>query len=175
MRHLAALALGLSLAISAAAGEEERLLYSWTSGDGSVHYTDDSSRVPEEFRSSTKTFLARERREAQPVPSAAPAKPKEAASEPAAIYDGWSEVDWRAAAQRLDDAIAALAPVATACEKDHVNLSPGDGSRKRREEAEEARKCAEARSALANAQAEREALSERAHRAGAPPGWVRGE
>jgi hypothetical protein len=174
MRHLAALALGLPLAISAAAGEEERLLYSWTSGDGSVHYTDDSSRVPEEFRSSTKTFVARERREAQPVPSAAPAKPK-AVSEPAAIYDGWSEVDWRAEAQRLDDAIAALAPVATACEKDHVNLSPGDGSRKRREEAEEARKCAEARSALANAQAEREALSERAHRAGAPPGWVRGE
>ncbi|MBM4383082.1 MAG: hypothetical protein FJ091_06890 [Deltaproteobacteria bacterium] len=167
-------ALGLALLLGTPlCAEEERILYAWTSDDGSVHYTDQLARVPEKSRSSAKTFLAKELGAVTRVP-AAPARDK-AAPPQLELYDGWGEGEWRGETSRLDALVASLSPIVAACATDHVNLSPGDGSRKRREEREEAQKCAEARTALASAQAEREALSERAHRAGAPPGWLRGE
>jgi hypothetical protein len=177
LRRLRGLLLFIALASPSAAEDEgERLLYSWTSEDGGVHYTDDLSRVPEKFRANPRIFVAKERSAATPASTpATPQPPPTPASKAADVesYDGWTEMEWRDAAARLDGQLASLAPVVAECAGDHVNLSPGDGSRKRREEEAEARRCAEARASYGQATAEREALSERAHRAGAPPGWVR--
>jgi hypothetical protein len=180
---LLAAALIVFAAGSALAGEAGEI-WVWTTADGAIHYTDDRERVPEAFRASAR--VAHEggggsyQRVAPPSPNAnarAPAAARESAEPPpeAMDPDAIAEAAWRDQARAIDARIAALAAKAADCGDDHVNRSPGDGSRKRRQEREEAQRCADAARDLASARADREALEERAHRAGAPPGWVRAE
>ena len=171
-----------------AAGEE---IYEWTEDDGVIHYSDDLTQVPEQYRGRVRVTEAEGGGATRPVPraastsgrqqaptaSAAPAPPSQSAPLPAAPSAAElqlaAEANWREQATRLDARIAELAPEAKRCETDHVNLSPGDGSRKRRKELAEAQACDEAEQALAEARKEREALAERARQADVPPGWLR--
>jgi hypothetical protein len=169
---LATLALALgSLAALPAVAEDE--IWVWTTADGSVHYTDERERIPDAYRESARVAHKEGGGSYQRIPAApaAEAKPKAASGEPELA----PEAAWREEARAIDARIAALVPEVAACRGDHVNLSPGDGSRKRREEHEEAARCAQATADLAQARAEREALEERARREDAPPGWVRPE
>ncbi|HEU4430767.1 MAG TPA: DUF4124 domain-containing protein [Myxococcota bacterium] len=156
-----------ALAVSAVADE----IYEWVDERGVVHYTDDRELVPEPFRASVRVTEASGDGSYQRVierrGSSAPAAPAED------VIDGITESQWRAEAERLDARVAELAPEAKRCENDHVNRSPGDGSRKRKAELAEAAACAKTQSDLTSARAERDAFRENAHRAGVPPGWVR--
>jgi hypothetical protein len=181
MKRLArALAFAWSVPTVVIAADGE--IWVWTAADGSIHYTDERERIPERYREQARIAHEEgggsyqqipalppknERAPAAPAPDPAEAPPE--ATDPEAA----AEAAWREQARAIDARIAALAPQAAACANDHVNRSPGDGSRKRRQELEEAERCAAAKRDLASARAEREALEERAHRAGAPPGWVR--
>jgi hypothetical protein len=151
------------------AGDE---IWVWTTPDGVVHYTDDREQVPEAFREGARVAQRQGsgsyQRVATPSAGSAPVAP-------AADLGADAEAAWRGEANALDARIAALAPQAEACATDHVRQDPGDGSRARREEREEAARCARVREELAAALAAREALEERAHREGIPPGWVRAE
>jgi hypothetical protein len=168
------LACFVAIALSAVAALAESEIYEWTDERGVAHYTDDLELVPEPFRDGAKVTTATERDGLQRViERRVPAAPVPAAP-PVDAIDGIPEAQWRAEAARLDALIAELAPRAEACEGDHVNRSPGDGSRKRKAERDEAEACAKVRAELADAVREREAFSELAHRAGVPPGWVRG-
>lgn len=178
-RHLAALLLAPLLAAASALAESEQgEIWVWTTPDGAVHYTDDRERVPDAYREAARVAHEEGGGSYQRMP-AAPAGRTPAAAEPAPTEafdpEAAAEAVWRDQARAIDGRIAALAPQVEACKTDHVNRSPGDGSRKRREEREEAERCARARQDFADAQAERDALDERAHRAGIPPGWVRAE
>ena len=171
-------AISLVAVASNAAGAE---IYEWTEDDGVIHYSDDLTLVPEQYRGHVRVTEAEGDGATQqaPAPSAAPAAPAQNAPLPAepsaAELQLAAEANWREQATRLDARIAELAPEAKRCETDHVNLSPGDGSRKRRKELAEAQACDEAEQALAEARKEREALAERARQADVPPGWLREE
>lgn len=169
-------AISLVAVASNAAGAE---IYEWTEDDGVIHYSDDLTQVPEQYRGRVRVTEAEGDGATQqaPAPSAAPTAsaqtaPPIAAPSPAELLLA-AEANWREQATRLDALIAELAPEAKRCESDHVNLSPGDGSRKRRKELAEAQACDEAEQALAEARKEREALAERARQADVPPGWLR--
>jgi hypothetical protein len=174
----------LAFAQLASAGAfAEGEVWVWTTADGTVHYTDDRDRVPETFRESARV-AHREGdvpRSASPAPSepVAPsdAQPRGAEAEPPALIDleEAEEARWRGEARAVHERIAALSPQVEACAGDHINSSPGDGSRKRREEREEAERCMGAKLDLAKARADLAALEERAHRADVPPGWLRSE
>jgi hypothetical protein len=182
MRILAAFALALAQ-LAAASASAEGEIWVWTTADGSVHYTDDRERIPEAFRGIAREAQREGGGSYQRISSLAPSEPVPSAGDPAppaaeaplAPYDAEAaaEASWREQARGIDERIAALSPQAEACGNDHVNRSPGDGSRRRREEREEAERCARAKQDLATARADREALEERAHRADVPPGWVR--
>jgi hypothetical protein len=158
-------------------------IYVWTTADGAVHYTDDLERVPDAFRNEVRIAhkegggshqrAANARAPATPQRDGVPPKPGGAEPAPAQDPEAAEEARWRDQARAIDERIAGLAPQVEACATDHVNRSPGDGSRKRREERDEAQHCAQAREGLASALAEREALEESAHLEGVPPGWVR--
>ena len=152
-------------------------IYEWVADDGSVHYTDALEQVPEQYRGGMRVTEDEDSGATQQVPAspAAPAAIPARAASPVddESIDGMNEAQWRAEAVRLDTLILELAPKAESCEGDHINLSPGDGSRKRREEHAEADACAETEKALKEARADREALAERAHLADVPPGWLR--
>ena len=183
MRIAAALLFGFALlgAVHVSA-EDDGEIWVWTTPDGAVHYTDDRERVPEAYRDVARAAHKEGSGWYQSFPAAPSAQPAAAPaagaagsappSEPTAL-DAAAEAGWREEAKAIDARIAAAAPQVEACMGDHVNLSPGDGSRKRREELDEAARCAQAEQDLASARADREALEERAHRAGVPPGWVR--
>jgi hypothetical protein len=175
-RNLAALLLASLLAASALAESEQGQIWVWTTPDGAIHYTDDRERVPDAYRDAARVAHEEGGGSYQRMPAApagrAPAATQSTAAE-AIDPEAAAEAAWRDQARAIDGRIAALAPQVEACKTDHVNRSPGDGSRKRREEREEAERCARARQDLADARAERDALDERAHRAGIPPGWVR--
>jgi hypothetical protein len=167
-----ALAVALGLLAAPAFAEDE--IWVWTTADGSVHYTDERERIPDAYRESARVAHKEgsgsyQRVPAAPAATTPAAEPAPPPAEPALA----PESAWREEASAIDARIAALVPEVEACRGDHVNLSPGDGSRKRREEHEEAARCAEATADLARARAEREELEERARREGAPPGWVR--
>ena len=160
--------------LSASAVRASDDIWVWTTPDGVVHYTDDRDSVPEPFRDAAQVAHKQGGGSYQRVPTpTAPAAstPASPPGDPAAD----AEAAWRGAARALDARLAALAPEVEACGTDHIEQDPGDGSRKRREEREEAARCARARADLAAARAERAALEERAHREGIPPGWVRAE
>lgn len=163
-----------------ACAEDE--IWVWTTADGAIHYTDDLKRVPEAYRESARIAHKEGGGSYQRIPVPAPigAQPTRpagvAGSGPdASDAEAAAEATWRERARAIDARLAELAPLVEACANDHVNLSPGDGSRKRREERDEAARCAQARNDLASARAEREALEESARLEGAPPGWVRPE
>ena len=172
---LFALAGSLGALVSLAASAE---IYEWTEEDGVVHYADGLTQVPDQYRDSVRITET-----VSPEPPQAAAAPQQAAAPPPAAAspaekqpsEEMSEAQWRAEATRLDALIAKLAPEAKRCETDHINLSPGDGSRKRGEEYAEAKACAETGEALVRAHTDREALTERARQADVPPGWLRGE
>jgi hypothetical protein len=171
--------IALALLASAAAHADEGEIWVWTTDDGSIHYTDDRERIPDAFRARARVAHKegdgsyQQIPAAKPKPPVAPAAPAAEPTPEAVDADAVAEAAWRDQARAIDGRIAALLPQVEACAGDHVNRSPGDGSRKRREEIEEAARCARAETELANARADRAALEERAHRAGAPPGWVR--
>jgi len=170
MRVRLALAVPLLCALAGSAAADE--IYEWVDERGVVHYTDDRELVPEPFRASVRVTEASGDGSYQRVierrGSSAPAAPR--AED---VVDGLTEAQWRAEAERLDARVAELVPEAKRCENDHVNRSPGDGSRKRKAELAEAATCAKTTSDLISARAERDAFRENAHRAGVPPGWVR--
>jgi hypothetical protein len=162
-----ALCLAAGLTLPAGAGEQ---IFTWTDERGVAHYTDDRELVPEPFRDSMRVVEKSE--VLQHVIERRPAaRPPRASDEAAALL----EAHWRERAAALDSQIASLEPVVERCAGDHYNVSPGDGSRRRREERAEAEACARAREQLAQAREAREALTEEARREGIPPGWVRGE
>jgi hypothetical protein len=174
MRVRLAAALSLLCVLAAPSLADE--IYEWVDERGVVHYTDDRELVPEPFRASVRVSEAGgdgtyqrviERRGPAAPAAAAPA------SSPEDAIGGLTESQWRAQAERLDARVAELAPEAKRCESDHVNRSPGDGSRKRKAELAEAAACAKTRSDLVSARAERDEFRENARRAGVPPGWVR--
>lgn len=182
-RTLAALAIALGLAqLAAPAARAEDEIWVWTTPDGAVHYTDDWERVPEAFRDRARVAHREgsgsyQRVEGRtPVPPAAQPEAAPAPDAPPPLdAEAAAEAAWREQARAVAARIAALTQQVDGCASDHVNQSPGDGSRKRREERAEAERCAQARRDLAEAQADREALEERAHREGVPPGWLRVE
>jgi glycine/D-amino acid oxidase-like deaminating enzyme len=161
------------VAVAAHSGGTE--IYEWTEADGVIHYSDDLTQVPDQYRDGVRVTEREEPRATdQAVAPAAPAQSAPTSAGPSeAELQLAAQANWREQAARLDARIAELAPEAKRCESDHINLSPGDGSRKRRKELAEAKACDEAEQALADARAEREALSERAREADVPPGWVR--
>jgi len=177
---LAVLALA-QLATAGAFAEGE--IWVWTTADGTVHYTDERERVPEAFRESAR--VAQREGDTKTVPTPTPSSPAAspaaqarpaAAGTPAVIEpEAAAEAGWRAEAKNLHERIAALEPQVAACAGDHINRSPGDGSRERREEREEAERCAHAKQDLATAHADLDALEERAHSADVPPGWLRSD
>lgn len=164
MKRVFALGVAAALGIAAGAGE----IFEWTDARGVVHYTDDRDLVPEPFRDSVRVT---EKSEALQRVRARrpPAKPSTAPDEAAALL----EAHWRERAAALDAQIARLEPEAARCEGDHYNVSPGDGSRRRREERAEAEACERTRRELAEARAAREELEEEARREDVPPGWLR--
>ncbi len=172
-----ALACGFAALCGAPASAD---IYEWTADDGSAHYTDVFELVPAQYRAGVRITKGENAGAPQQVAPAAPAAPAQtpaataAPAEPAAIA-GLTEAQWRAEAERLDALITALEPEAKRCEGDHINLSPGDGSRKRAAELAEAEACVKTRKELADAHADRETLDENAHRGDVPPGWVRGD
>jgi Domain of unknown function (DUF4124) len=164
-----AAALWILLAAPAFAGE----IYEWVDERGVIHYTDDRELVPEPFRASVRISEAKGDGSFQRIIER---RVTSASATPAARDEspgGRTEAQWRSEAERLDALVAELAPAASRCASDHVNSSPGDGSRKRKAERAEAEACAKTRSDLVNARAERDEFREAAHRAGVPPGWVR--
>lgn len=167
---LAALCLAAAPQASEAAGE----IWVWTTPDGALHYTDDEERIPEAFRDSARLAQREGDGSYQRIPAVRASAPVPAGP---AAQDSSGEISpetvWRDQAREIDARIAALAPEVERCKGDHVNLSPGDGSRKRRHERDEAQRCEQARSDLAAARAQRSDLEERARREGVPPGWVR--
>jgi hypothetical protein len=176
----------LAFAQLASAGAfAEGEIWVWTTADGTVHYTDERERVPETFRESARVAHWEGGGTYQRAAGSAPSAPvassdtplRGAEAEPPALIDPEeaAEAGWRAEARALHERIAALSPQVEACAGDHINSSPGDGSRKRREEREEAERCAGAKQDLAAARADLAALEERAHRADVPPGWLRSE
>lgn len=181
---LTVLALGLAQ-LAAAGAFAEGEIWVWTTADGTVHYTDDSARVPEAFRETARVAQREGDTPDKAVPTPAPSSPAASPAarvEPAAggtppVIDSEAaaEAGWRAEAQALHERIAALEPQVEACAGDHINRSPGDGSRERREEREEAERCASAKQDLATARANLDALEERAHSEDVPPGWLRSE
>lgn len=173
MRAITAAAVLCAFALlprAARAGDE---IWVWTTPDGVVHYTDDREQVPEAFREDARVAQREGGGSYQRV--ATPSAPSAGSAPVAPAADPDAEAAWRGEANALDERIAALAPQAEACATDHVRQDPGDGSRARRQEREEAARCARVREELAAALAAREALEERAHREGIPPGWVRAE
>jgi hypothetical protein len=170
-----AVALGLALAAFASAARAEDEIWVWTAADGTVHYTDDRERVPEAYRSEARVAHREGGGSYQRVPLAAPHAASEAAAkrEAALAAEANAEAAWRARAREIDARRRDAAERAAACAGDHVNLSPGDGSRKRRAEREEAERCAKARADLAQAQADWLQLEESAQRESIPPGWLR--
>ena len=148
-------------------------IWVWTTPDGALHYTDDFERIPAAFRDAARVAEREGAGSYQRVLPAPAPRPAPAAQDPSAAPG--AEEAWRAQARELDARIAELAPDVERCKGDHVNLSPGDGSRKRKREREEAERCEKARSELAAASAARAELEERAHREGVPPGWVRSQ
>ncbi len=164
-----ALAGSLAALVSLAASAE---IYEWTEQDGVVHYSDDLAQVPDQYRDAVRITETVSAEPPQQVAAPPPAAASPAEKQPS---EEMSDAQWRAEATRLDALIAKLTPEAKRCETDHINLSPGDGSRKRGEEYAEARACDETAEALVRAHADREALTERARQAGVPPGWLRGE
>ena len=159
-------------ALWATGAQAEGEIWVWTTADDVVHYTDDRERVPEAFRASARVAHKEGSGSYQHAgpPAAPPADPAREGAQAAAVA---AEASWRNEARQLDERITGLVQQVAVCGNDHVNLSPGDGSRKRREEREEAQRCRAATRNLAAARSERDALEERARREGAPPGWVR--
>lgn len=161
----------------------EREIWVWTTADGVVHYTDDLKRVPDSFREIARlAHWEGGSYQRMSEPSAPPARASESPASGAKAIEASrleaeqaAEAGWREQTRQIDERIASLTQQVAGCVNDHINRSPGDGSRKRREEREEAERCTGAKQDLQSARAEREALEERAHREGVPPGWVRGE
>jgi hypothetical protein len=161
---------------AAAAGD----VYRWTDPQGNVHYTSDLERVPEAQRDAARASADREkggavmRIETRPPPQAPPpAADAEPAPliEPGPSYGGRDEATWRAEAKRLRDAVEALEAEAEACAAGEFRWSAGAGGRD--EEADSADACGRVRSELGMNRRWLEALEDDAHRAGAPPGWLR--
>lgn len=88
-------------------------------------------------------------------------------------FGGQTEDQWRASAEKYRNAIAQLEERADACEDDSFRWSPGAGSRAYREEQSEADACRRVGDDLDMNRRWLEKLEENAHRAGAPPGWLR--
>jgi hypothetical protein len=175
MRTLTAAALLCVFALSARGARADDEIWVWTTADGVVHYTDDPEQVPQAFRGSARVAQKEGGGSYQRVATPTAPSAGSAANAPPADPGADAEAAWRGEAHALDARIAALAPQVDACATDHVHRDPGDGSRERREEREEAERCARVREELGAARAAREALEERAHREGIPPGWLRAE
>jgi hypothetical protein len=162
---------------AAAAGE----VYRWTDPQGEVHYTSDLERVPEAQRDAAKASVGRKqggavmrietRRPPEPVPAAETEPAPELPSEPAPSYGGRDEATWRAESKRLRDAVETLEAEAEACGAGEFRWSAGGGGRD--EDADAADACGRVRSELDMNRRWLEDLEEDAHRAGAPPGWLR--
>jgi Domain of unknown function (DUF4124) len=171
----------LGLAPQAASGE----VYRWTDAEGKVHFTSDLSQVPARQRDAAEAGARAGKRgsvqrfeSSTPAAAAAPAAPAGAvpAATPAAQeerYGGRNEAEWRALAKKYRDAIERLEPRAEACEGDEFRWKPGAGRRAYREEVAEADACSRMKSELDMNRTWLRNLEESAHRAGAPPGWMR--
>jgi hypothetical protein len=162
---------------AAAAGD----VYRWTDAAGKVHYTSDLERVPEAQRDAARESLRREqggavmrvesRPPAAPAPEPAAEPAPELPSEPAPSYGGRDEATWRAEAKQLRDAVESLEAEAEACGAGEFRWSAGAGGRD--EEADSADACGRVRGELDMNGRWLDALEDDAHRAGAPPGWLR--
>lgn len=170
-----AVALGLALALGASAARAEDEIWVWTTDDGAVHYTDDLERVPEAHRDDARVAHREGGGSYQRVPQGAPLAAGEAAAKRTAALEAeaTAEATWRARASEIATRRRDAAKRVAACAGDHVNRSPGDGSRKRRAERDEAARCAAARAELAQADADQAELDEAAQRESIPPGWLR--
>jgi hypothetical protein len=168
-----ALSIGLSLCALGARADDE--IWVWTTADGAVHYTDEQGRVPEAFREAARVAHREGGGSYQRVPQAAPLAANDAAAKREAALEAEvsAEASWRARARDIEERTRDAEARVEACAGDHFNNSPGDGSRKRRAEREEAERCAKASADLAQAQAERVELEDSAHQEGIPPGWLR--
>jgi len=169
-----------------AAGE----IYRWVDASGNVHFTADLTQVPPDQRPGAAHVSPAGRGSVQRViERQTPAEPNDqppanassaggSARAPAAAaqeerFGGRSEAEWRALARKYRDAIERLEPRAQACESDSFRWTPGAGRAAYREEAAEAEACSRVRNDLDTNRRGLEKLEESAHRAGAPPGWLR--
>ena len=195
MPRLLALASVLVILFSAAGAWSE--LYRWTDESGERHVTNESWRIPEQYREAALADVkAREgggslnhgdeSHNASPSAPARASHPASAADTPGVI-GGKSEDGWRsqslAMQRKIEDAEAAL-ETATEEEEDEagdVYFAPGAGRKARRPmraaalsgDYEEDPTVEQLEAEVERAKSEFEAFEDRARRAGVPPGWLR--